>query len=368
MWSIDWVSIRQHHQGVENKGKNLCLWFDTDTGDMLSEGVGYLSHPGSFSTSISLRASGGVVEWSGNPSRWGRADNVFGFRTMTQALELINRQLAEYDLPPFSTDIRKANTRQLSSVGSDGVLAHGGAVLTRVDLCRNMMTGSARGRDAYLRAASCAVYRGKTGTPRPGSVEWGSRRNLLTTFYDKAKELRAHMPRLGQAPENMTLENRHARSAMLEAIEYRKSLADWCDEVGLLRQEVKIGRQALRSHALRELGDWSDYRAAEIAAKTVDAMRIGCTVDLRDSFSEFVAAGFTTRRAAVLSGVVSAWYMGHDPAQGVSRATWYRYRSDVLSIIGLDLAQAPDLSILTARVQPVILSEALPPSWYRHAA
>jgi len=369
-WSVDWVSIRQHHQGVENKGENLCLWLDGTTGAVLSEGVGYLSHKGSFSTAVSLRASGGVVEWSGNPSRWGRADNLFGFTTLRDCLhKVINPHLEAYGLPPFSYDLRPGPARQLTSpAAQDGALDHSGAVITRVDLCRNLVTGSARARDAYLRAASCAVYRGKSGEPRQGSVTFGSRRNRLLKYYDKAAELRAHMPRLGPPPANFTLEVRRERSAIMDGIEYRKRLADWCDDVGLVRQEVQLGRQALAKLALRELGDWSDYRATQVVAEMVDSMKIGCSVDMQDAYAAFLAAGFTPRRAAVLSGVVSSWYMGHDPAQGVSRATWYRYCSEVARVMGIDLRTKPDVAVLTARVQSVELSPAVPPSWYRHAA
>lgn len=368
MWSIDWVSIRQYHQDIDNTGENICRWFDGYSGALLSEGVGYLSHKGSFSTAVSLRASGGVVEWSGNPSRWGRPDNVFGYRRMRDCVDLINGQLAEYSLPPFTVDTRRASDRRLTAPGADLVLDHSGAVLTRVDLCRNMATGSARARDAYLRAASCAVYRGKSGESRPGSVTWGSRRNSLIKFYDKSAELIANMPRLGKPPMNFTAAVRRERDAIMESIEYRKRLAAWCDDVGLIRQEVQFGRQALRAQVLRELGDWSEYRAFELAAQRVDAMKVGCSVDMRNSFDAFIDAGFTARRAAVLSGVVSAWYMGHDPAQGVSRATWYRYRADVASVLGLDLTQRPDVAVLTARVQSVDLSPAVPPAWYRYPA
>lgn len=368
-WSIDWVSIRQHHQDIDNRGDNIFRTYDGVTGDLIGEGVGFFSHEGSFSTSVSLRASGGVVEWSGNPSRWGRPDNIWGYSSLRECLEkVINPHLEAYGLPPFTIDTRQAASRQLSTpAAADGALDHGGAVLTRVDLCRNRATGSAKARDVYLRAASCAVYRGQSGTARPGSVTWGSRRNLLLKMYDKASELRAHMPRPGLL-KNPTLENRRRHSAILEAVKYRHALADWCDQVGLVRQEVQLGRQALRQMRLRELGDWNDFRAAEIAAEKVDAMKIGCSADLGDSLQAFLDAGYSKRKSATLSGVVSSWYMGQDVESTVSRATWYRYCADVGAVLGLDLRQRPDLATLTARVQVVDLAPVDPPSWYRHAA
>lgn len=370
MWSIDWVSIRQQHEASDIVGKNVCVWLDGQTGAVISEGVGYLSHEGSFSTSVQLRARNGLVEWSGNPSRWGRPDNVFGLTRMKDAVALINRHLAAYGLPAFDCGpiIRAVNARRSQVEGAAVRLTNPGATLTRVDLCRNMVTGSASSRDVFLRAASAAVYRGQSGTPRPGSVTWGTARNTKIKMYDKAAELRAHTKRLPAGTATMDAAELSIRAREIEANDYRRQLADWCDDVGLVRQEIGFGRQALRSLGLREYVEWSDARAASLAAERMDAMKIGCTTGLQDAYAQFLAAGHTPRQAATLSGIVSRWYMGEDVSQGVSRATWYRYATTVSAVLGLDLRSKPDVSVLSARVRTVELSAAVPPVWYRHAA
>lgn len=370
MWSIDWVSVRQQHQASDIVGKNLCVWFDGQTGAVISEGVGFLSHEGSFSTSVQLRASGGMVEWSGNPSRWGRPDNVWGYTRMSEAMALINRHVESYGLPPFTVTPMPttANGRRLQREGSSVALSAPGAVLTRVDLCRNMMTGSPGDRDAYLRAASAAVYRGKAGVSYPGSVSWGSSRNIKLKMYDKAAEMKAHTKRLPLGTGTMTDELMAARLRDMEGNDYRAKLSEWCDSVGLVRQEVGFGRQSLRSLGLREYGEWRDMHAAQLAADKVDAMKIGCTAGLSDSYGQFIEAGYSPRKAATLSGIVSRWYMHDDVSQGVSRATFYRYARDVSQVLGIDLRSVPDVAMLSARVRTVTLQPASPPSWYRHAA
>ena len=351
---IDWVNIHQQHQDADLVGKNVCMWIDPNEGTILSEGVGFLSHEGSYSTSVMVRCQNGLVEWRGNPSRWGRPDNVFGYTSLRDCLEkVINPHLAYYNLPPFSIDVAPSfNDRRLSREGASPTLVDVGAVLTRVDVCRNMSTGSPDALRAYLRAAGAAVYRGKSpSTSYDGSVAWGSARHSRIKFYDKGAELLAHTKR-GNSLESADLR------------EYREKLASWCYNHGVLRQEITFGRQYLRSAGLRSLTEWSDYRAFDLFVERVDSMSVGCTAPIKDSLSQFLAAGYTERQAATLSGIVSRWYMGESVTAGCSKATFYRYRSSIKSVLGIDVKASPDISILTARVQSVTLRPVSPPSWY----
>lgn len=369
-WMIDWVSIAQQHQGSDIVGKNVCIWLDPVTGERISEGVGYLSHEGSFSTSVSIRSYNGFVEWSGNPSRWGRADNLFGYDRMRDCLDVINGHMLDLGLPAFTTTTMVEHELVRAQVMGGSMrreTVSNGAVLTRVDLCCNYSTGSESNLRTYLRAASAAVYRGKPAQVFSGGCSWGTARNSKLTFYGKGDEILAHMP---SYPERGLVSSLDPLSFPLsDEIDYRKRLSKWCNTIGLCRKELKLGRQQLRSQGLRNLDDWNDSRAFEIADKRMSSMNIGVSSGLDNTFNQFLESGHTERQAATLSGIVSRWYMGEPTRLGVSRATWYRYSKNIKAVLGLDLNAKPDVAVLTAQVRSIEIQPiSEPPFWYRHAA
>jgi II/X family phage/plasmid replication protein len=295
-----------------------------------------------------------MVEWSGNPSRWGRKDNVFGYTSLRDCLDkVINPHMRYYCLPEFTFDVDSTlNSRRFSRERESASLVDTGAVLTRVDICRNVSAGSPVAMRAYLRAASSAVYRNKgPSTSHDGSIAWGNQRHSRIKFYDKSAELLAH-----------TKKGTCEVSADLR--EYRESLAKWCYDLGVIRQEITFGRQYLRAAGLRALSEWSDNRAFALFIERVDSMTVGCSSSLTDTLDKFIDAGFSVRQAANLSGFVSRWYMGESVTAGCSRATFHRYKSSIKKVLGVDVSSSPDIAVLTARVQNIVLSPVAPPSWY----
>lgn len=347
---IDWVSIYQQHPESATCGKNVCVWLDPHTGERISENVGFMSHEGSFSTSVSVRAHAGRVEWSGNPSRWGRRDNVWGLTSLRACLAVINSHMDQLGLPHFTMDTSDFNARRRQRETSSVSIDTNGAVLTRVDITRNVSCGDASGLRAYVRAASAAVYRGKrAGAVHETSIKWGSARNTQIAFYEKGAEVYAHTSKDDDPI-------------------YRHRLARWLTDNGILRQEVRFGRQALRTMGLRHIGEWYDDRAFEAARQRIDSLQIGCSTGLDMTFDVFVNAGESQRTATALSGVVSRWYMGEDLRATMTKTTWYRNRQKIRTVMGLDIANPPDVSVLNTRVRSVELSPCSPPDWYVHAA
>lgn len=367
-WSIDWVSIRQQHppQTPMLGGSEHLLVIDSETGQVTRERVGFFSHEGSFDTRVAVRSYQGMVEWSGNPSRWGRLDNVFGYSRMVDCLALINRHLEALGLPPFTTSARVANARRVQMEAPNGAPITTGAVLTRVDLNRNFFAGDMRSAMTYLRAAASAVYRGKSADVHsPTSMSWGNVQHSRLSMYAKGAEIAGHT---NYQPSRVLNQPPEVAQAYLAGLEYRRDLGAWCDSVGLVRHECRFGRHGLRQSGLRSLDEWNDERACDLAQTRFDAMNVGCSTGLDRAFEALSAAGLTDRRAAVLSGVVSRWYMGDDTRTGVSPATWYRYRTTIRDVLGLDIAQRPDVAVLSAQVRTVTLTPATPPAWYRYAA
>jgi hypothetical protein len=59
-------------------------------------------HKGSFCDVVSISIRGSLLKVSGNPSRWGRLDNLFGLPTLDSCVSVFNTILAEIGLPQFT--------------------------------------------------------------------------------------------------------------------------------------------------------------------------------------------------------------------------------------------------------------------------
>ncbi|QXP22699.1 hypothetical protein [Actinobacillus pleuropneumoniae] len=61
-----------------------------DTGEMQT-GVrtGTYHHRGSYCDQVSIKISGSVIRMSGNPSRWNRLENLFGFDSIDSCVRLL---------------------------------------------------------------------------------------------------------------------------------------------------------------------------------------------------------------------------------------------------------------------------------------
>ena len=106
---IDWLEIEQDF-GIDIPNEVLLSIFDfglvgihLDTGEMQS-GIktGTYHHKGSYCDEVSLKISGSVIRMAGNPSRWGRVENVFGFDTVDSCVSCFNSILSSLKLPIFT--------------------------------------------------------------------------------------------------------------------------------------------------------------------------------------------------------------------------------------------------------------------------
>lgn len=352
-YGIDWISIRQRHPRAPEHVREMVLRFDMETKQARESGRGYV-HKGSFDDSVYVKSYGNWVEWSGNPARWGKADNLSPI-SMTEALTIINRHMDALSLPRFTaangaeTELFRQDETRL-----DEVL---GAILTRVDLCKTAMTGCAASSHAFLRAMGTATYRGKPGQEYGGTTfTWGKSPNIFMKWYLKGTELLAHTGKGFQVHK-----------------QYRRALADWCSGHGVVRWEVSLGRNALRRYGLRMLCDWNQLKAEGIAEKLRGEMKVGATYTIDQTQEAFLAAGFGTARAATAAGYVSRWYSGHDVwasfpdrLDGHKTRSAYNYRNWIKGVMGIDIRSQPNIATLTTRIREVELAPLSLPSWYRY--
>lgn len=341
---IDWLSIQQTHtMKLPKIGDCLVVYLDVDTGEAQREVLYGFQHEGSFDTRLQIRCDGRRVEVSGNPSRYGRADNVFGLRSMAEAIDLYNKVLESLDLPPFYGDER-ASRMAYWFQGTDRVMEHG-ARIKRVDVCENYACGDQTGVELVLRAVAGLTHNGRRPMPYDGATMWGhGSRYLGIKYYDKAKELR-----------------RRDRSP------YRDELAQWCQSVGLLRHEVSLRSKALVKAGLDQIEKWTADAMEQVLDKYAKHRQIGAGVDgLLSIRDELVGQGVPAGRAEKAQQAALSFAAGYNLRASLSKSAYYRLRSDLLRV-GLDIGGELNVTALPLRVREVKLEKVEPPEWYRAA-
>jgi hypothetical protein len=104
---IDKLNVKQTHQSGDLRlvGKQGFYYFNLQTGETSElPYVTHLHHEGSYSTSLMIRCDGMTVEVYGNPSRYGRIDNLFGYQSLDECFALYNDVT-----PKLSTEFRAQN-------------------------------------------------------------------------------------------------------------------------------------------------------------------------------------------------------------------------------------------------------------------
>jgi len=249
---FDWLTIFQDHdEKLPYLGDRREIVVDVESGETLTERQPAFQHKGSFSTSISIRISGGRITVKGNPSRIDRLDNLFGFNSIDECIGVYNRILLSLGLPVFS---KATKTWQLA--GQDGkkvITVSNGATIQELHITTNKAVGEGNVQD-YLRGLSTQRYR--NSIPRLHSngctLDWLSKKGnaslIYPSVYDKANELALHQM------------EKIKRSFGSESIEYKylENVHRYCLENGVVRFEQKLKSRFLRRNNLQFWGV-SDY-------------------------------------------------------------------------------------------------------------
>lgn len=326
----DWLSIYQvHWDGVPLVNAGHVFSVDQD-GVIQWDVPQKLVHRGSHDTSIRIRSDGNRVSLEGNIGRFNRSDNVFGY-TVAECVRLANRLLKEFGLPPF-TDAPPM--QMVRKGGEDGGYQAVGAVITRVDLTCNWVTGSPANCGQFIHY----LQGFKSGRQEPTSykttgVAWGvGSKYWYAKVYNKASEY------LRQNGKNSKV--------------YDGVLFDWAYQHGIARHEVELKSRYLKQNNLWRMTQWGEGMEDRIYALFNDVIGGEAHVD---SFLEIPG------RAGELA---VAWRDGADLKTRLSNGTFYRYRKELLKY-GIDIAVPSNVKRLRARVEVITLSPAVVPDWYQ---
>lgn len=348
--SIDWLTVYQDHNISRQFGAELVVKM-TPEGEPISETVTGFVHPGSYSSKVKVRCSAGRVEVSGNPSKFGRRDNLFGYQTINECLEVYNGILRELGLPTFT--------------GPDAVLWNArtdtytplGPRITRIDLCQNYAVGP-DGLRPFFNWLSGQQRNGKPGNLYPGAegVDWGGSRRIYIKYYDKAAELKKHLKPSKEMEDP-------------ETYAYVQRLARWCQEVGLVRYELSLKATQLKEKGLSEPTNWTPEKMEREMANYRVHDRVGQgdqapnRTDFRQIAGDLMAQGYTERQALNMQRYLHTWLAGVDLREQMSKTTWYRVRA-ALRTLGIDIASRPGIDILPIKTRRVEIQKVQPPDWY----
>ena len=348
--SIDWLTVHQVHPQAPLLGDSLLLFCDLQTGEIRSQAVRGLTHRGSHDSSLQIRSDGRRIEVSGNSSRWGRRDNVFGLAGVSQCLELYNAVLRTLGLPEFYEEERPYLS-PFQFQRSDTVCP-AGPVITRVDLCRNWSAGDAASARSVLAGLGSVVLSGKAAWVSGDgcTVAWGvGSRYAYSKYYLKGPELRKHKGK--------------------SDADYTEKLIEWATSSGIVRQEISLKSMLLKRHGLDRPNRWTMEAMHELMESYSPHRRLGGGVS---SFSEvqqrLEEEGVSRGRARLAQAAIFAYLAGHRFVVGeyMSRASFYRLRADLL-LVGVDIAAPLNVSALPVRIRTLDLVPTAVPDWYRLA-
>ena len=323
---IDWITIKQSHElplpvitdgCIQSINADGVLQFQTHRAKRIE---------GSYDTSMSIRCDGHTVIFSGNISRFGEPDNVFGLDLQT-AIRKLNLVIEKLGIPPFTAGQRMIIAKTVYGERT-GAIAWTGATISRLDCTQNYITGSHENAKAYLEYLSTQQGSARTqvGTHGDGeTVDWnrGSRR-VYQKVYIKATELIKH--------KNET------------------PMMHFCQDNGLIRNEVTYKATQLQTMSCYYLGGF-DMKQLELDLSQRQSILTRATADVDDL--DTLPNHF--RRTA------RDYLAGDDVRTNLSLATFKRHRKAILPY-GIDISVKRNVinfrpKVRVIQLQPVVQSD-----------
>jgi len=361
VYFIDWLKVTQTHSGggLPLIGDELITTIDLETGERLRESPNMKKLEGSYSSKLSIRCDGFNVTVDGNPSRWQRLDNLFGLRTFDEAIGVYNCILDEHGLPPFTK-----NTSLEWVQGKDGkraTRAGDGSRFLRVDWTRNLSVGQGN-VPAFLRAiASQSIGRGKIPQlyQNGHTVDWARGSSYwYQKLYNKAVELREHLKKTKK------------KQLSREEIAYLEKLINYCEEIGLAREEKEFKRAFLERKNLCFYGITaeSDFEKYLDSIEMIIRRLEMATWDYETIADQLLEKKIVTSRQAAnaTQGYAMAWLHGQHLKETMGRSQYFTHRKRLLEL-GIDVSSPCEVTRLPQikHQREINVSTALPPSWYR---
>lgn len=251
---------------------------------------GYCSH---------VRVDGNLVKYMQGHNVWGTSD-LHGL--ITSALIRIFSQIAP------DIDLKFLPLLALT------------ARLTRLDITAMYDLGSSQRVLAWIRAAADSAnmqYRGR-GQFSGNTLYWGKNsRRWSLKMYPKGEELKAHKPKkcLTDHPHDL------------------QSVTNFADRA--LRVELVLRGMELDRMGLSQVQDWNELDFEQVYSSYLSGLEFSQNMKASIIIKDIEKLPPRLRACAL------AWSEGHDLRELYPRRTWYRYRSEIMEVIGLDISLPP---------------------------
>jgi II/X family phage/plasmid replication protein len=328
---IDWLKLRFPLVPDREIGGDRVMLIDPDgtiTWQKLRplEVVG--SHEGSLRASCCPITRQLVID--GNPAKFFQGHNLFGSE------DVLGLSLAAADAVFSRVDL--APPRHVLEL-----LDAGEFDLARIDLTGMYSLGARSSVRAAIRALSDRArfkHRGRGQLTREGTLYFGKHsRRWGAKFYAKGDEIESKGHRIP--------------SELMHACE----LAAWADDK--LRIEFVIRGKELKQRELDRVSAWCDTKPQELYRELLAKLEMPDMIELPGETLEELPGR--------LRLAYDAWRRGEDLRAKLSRATYYRYRQELLKR-GIDIASLQPKEPASNVVPLLRIIEARPaevPSWAR---
>jgi len=368
VWFIDKLNVSQNYPegGLPLIGKHGIVRHDIATGELVSNSVNSLPVEGSFSSSLQIRCTGNSVSITGNPSRFERSDNLWGFTKLDECMEVYNTVLSQYGLPPF-TRCESIGMTQTPD-GKRSRLVADGAVINHVDWTRNYEVGQGREYSFLRGASSLTIGRGLEPYlyTNGATLEWGSSKLKLrgegsTYRYDKlylkAKDLIDHKAK-------------RLKNATDSERKYYETLIEYCQDHGVVREEQSKKSPLLKRHGtLAYYGfcteeDFHPYLLdIEVALGRLEVNHMNYETIADQLIQNEICK--SRQSANATEGYAFKWL--HGSSIDKAKSQYHVHRSRLLQL-GIDIAMPYDVTRLAPQIRSVAVIESKilsPPSWYK---
>jgi len=360
----DWLSIYQDHNvSMPFLADTAELVVDVETGKIIHEKQPCYQHKGSFSTSISIRITGGRITIKGNPSRINRLDNLFGYQFIDECVGVYNRILLGLGLPVFTKC-----TEIFHLQGKDGkkvITTSNGAILQEIHITTNKAIGEGNTQD-YLRGLSTQRFR--NSIPRLHSngftVDWLSKKGkaslIYPSVYDKANELNLH--------QLEKIKRLHGESS--DEYKYLNQVLNYCKKSGVVRFEQKLKSRFLIRENLRfwGLSDFSKLKNIHKEFINLDK-NLGVNAMTYQSISELLKEKNICKSTQAANSTASYYFMWlHGQSFDLQKRQVKEHRAR-LRKLNIDIAEKCDVTKHTAvrikEIREIEVNDLLVPDWYR---
>lgn len=331
--------------------------------DAVTESVLPLRLEGSYSTSITVRSDGVRVECYGNPSRIGRIDNLWGFSTFDDCMEVYNRILLRLGLPLFtkSTDYFFMSSRE----GQEPVKCYNGAVITHVDFTRNLAVGLGNERPFLKALSTQSVGRSVSPFlyPDENTVEWYGKnvqKNGSTYRYLKC---------YNKTSDLLRRQRKNTSGADYEDLRYYDDLIQFTLSNGVVREEHSFKREYLRR---KLLCGWGMMKETDFFEELQVITNIRKRLEVSNMTYESIADQLINEQICKnrhSANATQTAYLSWLHGAYVDKSTsCFRKHKARLLLLGIDISQKLDITRSPLRlksVEVIEVSDIEPPDWYK---